>query len=136
MPLGRAAAVGLAAALVCGLVFALRAGVLAGPLVALLLWRGVGARTLTLAAGALLAVAVPLVYVLFLPRDRGGFNSDYAVDLLGAHWLGVAAWLLLALALLRTLPSVRTAAAPIDESHQQPVRPAPPASRPRPRESA
>jgi hypothetical protein len=136
MPLGRAAAVGVAAALACGLVFALRAGLVAGPVIAVILWRGVGARTLILAAGALLAVAVPAVYVLFLPRDRGGFNSDYAQDLLGAHWLGVAGWLLLALALLRTLPSARAAGGGAPQGPPGPAQPAPPASHPRPRESA
>ena len=127
MPLGRAAAVGVAAAVACGLVFALRAGAIAGPLIALILWRGVGARSLSLAAGALLAVAVPAVYVAFLPRDKGGFNSDYAQDLLGAHWLGVAAWLLLALALLRTLQSVRAAGAGALQEPPAPAQPAPPA---------
>lgn len=103
LSLGRALAVGVVAGVVCGFVFALRLGVLAGPLVALVLWRGIGAQRLTLAAAGLLAVVVPAIYVVFLPRDRGGFNSDYAQDLLGAHWVGVAAWLLLAIALLRTL---------------------------------
>ena len=136
MALGRAAAVGAAAALACGVVFALRAGLVAGPLIALILWRGVGTRSLILAAGALLAVAVPAVYALFLPRDRGGFNSDYAPDLLGAHWLGVAAWLLLALALLRTLPLARATGGGPPPAPPARARPAPPASRPLPPESA
>ena len=136
LPAGRAVAIGVAAGLACGLVFALRAGVVAGPLIALILWRGVGARALILAAGVLLAVAVPAVYALFLPRDKGGFNSDYAQDLLGAHWLGVAAWLLLALALLRMLPVARRAGGGAPPEPRAPAQPAPPASRPQPRESA
>jgi hypothetical protein len=70
-------------------------------------WRGVGARALTLAAGALLVVAVPAIYLLFMPDDRGGYNGDYANDLLAAHWVGVAGFVLLALALWRMLSTAR-----------------------------
>jgi arabinofuranan 3-O-arabinosyltransferase len=107
LPLARALLAGAAIGLVCAFLFALRAGVVIGPAFALLLWRGVPARTLALAAGALLALVVPLVYVVFLPEDRGGFNSRYPVDLLGAHWVTLAALLLLALALWRTLATRR-----------------------------
>jgi hypothetical protein len=106
-PPGRALAVGTAAGLVCAFLFALRAGVVIGPALAILLWRGVPARTLALWAGGLLALAVPLVYVLFLPEDRGGFNSRYSLDISGAHWVTLAALLLMALALWRTLASWR-----------------------------
>jgi arabinofuranan 3-O-arabinosyltransferase len=102
-PLRRALAAGLAVALVVGFVFALRAGVVAGPAVALLLWRGVGTRRLTLAAGSLLALAVPLIYLIWPAGDRGGYNNEYASHHLGAHWVAVAAFILLALALARTL---------------------------------
>jgi hypothetical protein len=88
-------------------VFALRAGVAIGPAVALVLWRGIGARPLILAAGALLCVVVPLLYLLFPPEDRGGYNNEYAVETLGAHWVGVAAFVLLALALWRTVGAAR-----------------------------
>jgi hypothetical protein len=90
-----------------GFVFALRAGVLIGPAVALILWRGVPARALTLAAGGLLAVAVPVLYVLFPGDDRGGYDTRYAVEHLGAHWVAVAAFVLLFLALARTLLTAR-----------------------------
>ena len=106
-PPGRALAVGAAVGLICAFLFALRAGVVIGPALAILLWRGVPARTLALWAGGLLGLAVPLVYVLFLPDDRGGFNSRYSLDLSGAHWVTLAALLLLALALWRTLASWR-----------------------------
>ena len=108
LPVAKALAFGLLAALTCSFVFALRVGVIAGPLVALVLLRGIGARALTLGAGALLVAALPAVYLLFTPDDLGGFNSDYAEDLLGAHWIAVAAWLLLAAALLRTLGALRS----------------------------
>jgi hypothetical protein len=103
MPLRRALAWGVAAALAGGFVYALRAGVLIGPAVAFVLWRGIGARALALAAGALLGIVVPLVYALFPAEDKGGFNSNAPVELIGAHWVGVAAMVLLWLALYRAL---------------------------------
>jgi hypothetical protein len=106
-PLARAAVLGVAAAAVLGFLFAWRAGVVLGPVVALVLWRGSGARTLALAAGGLLAIVVPAIYVLFPPADLGGHNSAYATELLGAHWVGVAAIVLLGLALWRSLAAIR-----------------------------
>jgi hypothetical protein len=71
--------------------------------VALILWRGVPTRWLTLAAGALLVVAVPALYVIFPGDDRGGYDTRYAIEHLGAHWVVVAAYVLLVLALARTI---------------------------------
>jgi len=102
-----ALAVGIAAAALGGCVFALRAGVVIGPLVVLLLWRGVSARSLALAAGALAGVVLPAIYLVFPPDDRGGYNSEYASDVLGAHWVAVAVWVLLALALSTAIPRRR-----------------------------
>ncbi len=99
LPARRALVVGLAAAAVFGFVFALRAGVVAGPAVALILWRGTSARRLFLGAGVLLALVVPLLYALFPGDDRGGYDTRYAVEHLGAHWVAVAAFVLLMLAL-------------------------------------
>jgi len=106
-PLRRAAAAGLAAGAALGFVFALRAGVVIAPAVALILWRGVGARALVLAAGALLGVVVPVLYLVLAPEDRGGFNFNYAADLIAAHWVGVAALVLVIVALARTLATAR-----------------------------
>jgi hypothetical protein len=103
LPPGRAAAIGLAAAVVLSIVFAIRAGVFLGPLVALVLWRGIGARLLTTTAGVLLAVALPVVYLALRPGGGAGVEPRYPVDLLAGHWIAVAAWTLLALALWRTL---------------------------------
>jgi hypothetical protein len=113
LPLRRAAAIGFAAALGLGFVFALRAGVFLGPLVAFVLWRGIGARALALAAGALLLLE-PAIYLVFLPESKGGgFNFSYPVDLIGAHWAAVAAVVLLGLSLWRTFtPRARRADAP------------------------
>ena len=85
---------------------ALRAGPLLLLAVALVARLGIGARPLHL-AGTLLLALVPAVYVLFPPRDRGGFNFDYASELVGAHWLAVAALVLIALGLWRTLSAWR-----------------------------
>lgn len=109
MPLRRAAAIALPAALVLAFLFALRAGPLIGVALTVILWRGVGARTLALTAGALLAVVVPILYALFPGPDRGGFNPEYAIKHLGAHWVAVAAYVLLAAALARTLSTASRA---------------------------
>ena len=80
--------------------FALRAGVVIGPLVALLLWRGPSIPQLTVAAAALVGVVVPALYLILMPDDLGGFNSEYPADLISAHWVAVGAFVLLALALV------------------------------------
>jgi arabinofuranan 3-O-arabinosyltransferase len=102
--------VGLAAVLtglVVAFVFGIEAGVAAAPGVAFVLWRGIGARALTLAAGALLLVVVPIIYLLD-PGDSGAGNQiGYAVDHMTAHWVGVAALLLLSAALYRSLAAIR-----------------------------
>jgi arabinofuranan 3-O-arabinosyltransferase len=103
LPLRQALIGGVAAGAVFGFVFALRAGVLIGPGVAFILWRGFSPRQLILAAGALLALVVPALYLLFPAEDRGGYNNEYAVEHLGAHWVAVAAFVLLVLALAGTL---------------------------------
>jgi arabinofuranan 3-O-arabinosyltransferase len=102
-PPARAARAGLAVGVVAGFVFAIRVGVLVAPGVALLLWRGVGARKLLLAASALLVAVVPLIYVIFLPKDRGGYNTAYAASVLAAHWAVATAFVLTALSLWRML---------------------------------
>ncbi len=112
-----AVALGAAAGLAGAFLFALRAGVVIGPAVALLLWRGVGPAALAATAGALVAVVLPAVYLLFPPDDGGGFNSEFAADLTGAHWVAVAAWVLLVLAVGLTLSRAsrrRRAPAPPD----------------------
>jgi hypothetical protein len=102
-PLAIAAAIALPLAAVVGFVFALRAGAVAFPLLTLILWRGAALEHLLAAAGGLLLVAVPVAYAVFPPDDLGGHNSSYATELLGAQWLAVAAFVLLAIALWRML---------------------------------
>jgi hypothetical protein len=121
MGLGRAAIAGLVAGGVLAFCFSLRSGVLIAPVVAIVLWRGIPAKPLALAGGLLLAVAVPLDYILFPAPNFGGYNPGYAGDQVSGHWIAVAAWVLLALALWRTLSTASRArgaraAAPADRS--------------------
>ena len=102
-PLRRALGAGLVAGVALGFVFALRAGVLIGPAVALILWRGVRTRWLILAAAGLLGLVVPALYLLFPADDLGGYNNSFAHETLGAHWVAVAAFTLLLVALARVL---------------------------------
>jgi arabinofuranan 3-O-arabinosyltransferase len=94
------AAVVVGAAL--GFVFALRAGAVLAPLTFVVLWRGVSARTLALAAGAVLLVAVPVAhFAAGLPGE--GYDTGYAVARIAEHWLAVGAVCALGGALVRTL---------------------------------
>jgi len=55
----------------------------------------------------LLGVVVPIAYVLKAPPDHGGYNFEYSLDLIWAHWIGVAAIVLLMMACWRTLAAAR-----------------------------
>ena len=94
LPWRWALAAGIAIALVGGFVFALRAGAVLGPLAVIALRVGVTVRRLLVAAAVLIA-ALPVVYIVFPARDRGGNQFGYANDLLGAHWIAVLAVLCL-----------------------------------------
>ena len=88
---------GAAVALLGGFLFALRAGLVLGPATVLLMrWGPTPGRLIGLATGLL--AAVPLLYLVFPARDRGGYSFDYALDNLGAHWAAVAAVCLIAAA--------------------------------------
>jgi arabinofuranan 3-O-arabinosyltransferase len=86
-----------------GFVFGIRQGVISIPVTTLILWRGIGARTLALVAGALLGLVVPFLYVVQQGDESGGNHFTYAVQHIDAHWVGVAAVGLLTAALWRTL---------------------------------
>ena len=105
-PPRRAIVAGVVAALVLGFLFAIRAGVVLGPAIALILAFGVPARRLALAGGVVLLTVVPAVY-LFAGGDQGGYDTNYAVERIAAHWAGVAALCLLGAALWRTLSTAR-----------------------------
>ncbi|HUZ84508.1 MAG TPA: alpha-(1-_3)-arabinofuranosyltransferase family protein, partial [Gaiellales bacterium] len=104
-----ALAIGAAAGLVFAFLFALRAGAVLGPLTALILWSGVPVAWLLAAAGALLVIAVPALYLLFPGIDQGGYDFGYASQHLGAHWLTVGAFALLALVLIADVAAISRA---------------------------
>ena len=112
LPLGKALAIGVLAGAVLGFAFALRAGVVLGPLTAFLLYTGLDAKRLALIAGGLLGVVVPILYLAVPVRDPGGFNTNLAVERIAAHWVGVAAVFCLIVALWRTLAAARAPAQP------------------------
>ena len=41
-------------------------------------------------AGRCSGVAVPLLYVLIRPENRGGYNPEYSIDRIAVHWVAVA----------------------------------------------
>jgi hypothetical protein len=106
-PLLRAAAISLLVSVPVAAVFALRAGAVTFPLLALILWRGVRPSALTRAAVVLLGLAVPLTYAIVSPHNPGGYSFTYATKLIAAHWMGVAAILLLGLAAASTIAGAR-----------------------------
>jgi len=111
MSLPVAAAISLAATVPLALLLAKRTGVVIFPLFTLILWRGIGPRLLTAGAAVLLGLVVPIMYVVISPRDRGGWNFEYSVELMQAHWVGVGAFVLLLAACWRTLGSARASQA-------------------------
>jgi hypothetical protein len=111
VPAGRAALLAVPIALALGFMFAARATPLFGLAAFFILWRGIPARPLALAAGALLLVVVPVLTLAIPVDDRGGFNPSYAGDRVAVHWVTAAAVVLLLFALARELASVRRSAA-------------------------
>jgi arabinofuranan 3-O-arabinosyltransferase len=108
-----AVAIALPAAAVVGASFGLRAGAVAGPLLVVLLWRGIGDRTLGWAVAGLLGLVVPAIYLgvsLFGgEKILGGNSTRYGSDRLGAHWVAVAALVLVVVLLWRTLAAAWSA---------------------------
>jgi arabinofuranan 3-O-arabinosyltransferase len=102
-PAVRAVILALAAGAAFGFVFGLWAGAVSVPVIAWALWRGTGARVLTLWAGGLLGLVVPVLYLAHPGDERGGNHFGYAAAHLAAHWVGVAALGLLIGALWRAL---------------------------------
>jgi uncharacterized protein YjeT (DUF2065 family) len=100
-----------AAALVCGLIIAFLFGPVPGAValvpIFLALRAAVGARALALAGGALLALVVPLLYLVHPADSDRANNVRFAAERIAAHWVTVAALILLFGALLRTLAAAR-----------------------------
>jgi hypothetical protein len=79
------------------------------PVLVVILWRGYGPRVLVPVAALLLGIVVPIVYLGFPPPNLGGFNFNYSVSLIWAHWIGVGAIVILAVSCWRMLASQRRA---------------------------
>jgi arabinofuranan 3-O-arabinosyltransferase len=107
LPLPRAALLAFVLTIPLAVLFAARTSVVLFPLLTFILWRGVGARLLTLVAAGLLGIVVPLLYLVFTPKDRGGFNFEYSTELISAHWVAVGALVLLMVACWRSLAAAR-----------------------------
>ncbi|MGH2892538.1 MAG: hypothetical protein ACRDPM_04610, partial [Solirubrobacteraceae bacterium] len=107
LPVPKAAALAVVLGVVLGFVFAKRAGIAIAVGLFVIFWRGYGPRALAAAAGAVLLVAVPIAYLITDPRNQGGYNFNYSVELIGAHWLGVAAVIMLGLAVWMTVSATR-----------------------------
>jgi hypothetical protein len=67
------------------------------------LWRGMGAKPLALAGGAVLTIAVPVLTLIIRPENRGGYNPEYASSGIAVHWVAVAGIALFLLALSRAM---------------------------------
>ena len=119
----RAALIAVPVGLAFGFVFAARAV----PLFALgtffVLYRGVTAKQLALAGGAVLGIAVPVLTLLIRPEDRGGYNPEYAIDRIAVHWVTVAGVALFVLALSRAMgrPARGRAAPPTSDAPPAPA---------------
>jgi hypothetical protein len=107
LSLPRSALLAFALTVPLAILFAARTSVVLFPLLTLILWRGAGSRLLTLVAGGLLGVVVPILYLVLTPEDRGGFNFEYSTELIAAHWVAVGAIVLLMAACWRTLAAAR-----------------------------
>jgi uncharacterized membrane protein len=68
---------------------------------------GVGARPLALAGGALLAIVVPVLYLVHPADAERANNVAFPVERIAAHWVAVAGLIVLLAALLRTLTGAR-----------------------------
>ena len=107
MPLVAALAISAAVTVPLMLWFALRMGVVIGPVLAYVLWRGIGPRPLIAGAAFLLVVVVPLMYLIIGPTNQGGYSFGYSNSLLLVHWVAITALFLLALAAMRMLGAAR-----------------------------
>jgi arabinofuranan 3-O-arabinosyltransferase len=112
LPLGVAAVAGLAAAVPLAFIFSIRSGPLIALAIVVILWRGIGPRFLTFTAGALLGIVVPILYLAVAPKDQGGFDFSFSVELIDAHWVGVGAVVLLGMAGVQTVAAGRRRAQP------------------------
>jgi arabinofuranan 3-O-arabinosyltransferase len=133
LPLPRAAVIALVLTVPLALLFAKRTSVVIFPLLTVILWRGVSARLLAATAAGLLGVVVPLMYLIASPIDRGGYNFEYSLQTINAHWVAEGALVLLMVACWRTIVDARAGAGPVSSPtapQASPARPEPAAAPP------
>jgi arabinofuranan 3-O-arabinosyltransferase len=123
LALPRAALLAAVLTVPLALLFAKRTSVVIFPLLTLILWRGIGVRLLTAVAALVLGIAVPLLYLIENPVNRGGYNFEYSLQTLDAHWVTEGALVLLMVACWRAISSARSL-------RDEPAPPAPSAARP------
>jgi len=107
LALPRAAALAALITIPLALLFAKRTSVVIFPLLTLILWRGIGVRLLTAGAALAIGVAVPLLYLIANPINRGGYNFEYGLQTIDAHWVTEGALVLLMVACWRAISSAR-----------------------------
>jgi hypothetical protein len=107
--LPKAAAIAFVLTIPLALLFAKRTSVVIFPALTLILWRAVSVRLLTAVAAALIGIAVPLLYLIESPTDRGGYNFEYGFQTINAHWVTEGAIVLLMVACWRTIADARAA---------------------------
>ena len=105
--------------------FALRTSVATFPLLTLILWRGAGARLLTAAAAVLLGGGRAAALPHRLPEDRGGYDFEYSLQVIDAHWVGEGALVLLMAACWRAIGDARAGATSARRRLLEPRRPVP-----------
>ncbi|MEA2364144.1 MAG: arabinofuranan 3-O-arabinosyltransferase [Thermoleophilaceae bacterium] len=109
LALPRAAAIAFLLTIPLALLFAKRTSVVIFPLLTFVLWRGVGVRLLTAVAAGLLAVVVPVLYLIANPINRGGYNFEYSLQTINAHWVTEGALVLVMVACWRAIAEARAA---------------------------
>ena len=107
LSLPRAAALAVALAVVLGFVFAKRAGIVIAVGLFVIFWRGYGPRALAAAAGARAAGGRPHRLSGDRPPQPGRLQLQLQRRAIYAHWLGVAAVIMLGLAVWMTLRAAR-----------------------------
>jgi hypothetical protein len=107
--LPRAAGLAFLATIPLSALFAARSSLLIFPALTVIIWRGVRPSRLVGAAAVLLGIVVPFLYVVEQPRNRGGYNFEYSLDTIWAHWVAVAGLILLMVACWKTLAAARRA---------------------------
>ncbi len=111
VPIGRTLALAGAIGLFGGGLFSLRVGAVLLVASAALMLIGVNVRRLA-ALGAAGIAALPVLYLVSRPEDRGGFNFDFVIFHTRAHYLAVVAVCCLAAAALLAAREMRTRTAP------------------------